>query len=112
MPRRAGPTRLISPLRGRRNVPGTARPGRAGRGRLNGPGTARQGRAGRGGGTGLTALATLYPMALDLDGELVADQVYRVQHVGRGVPGAQGHALEVQSRLGDLRLGDRGVALL
>ena len=35
-----------------------------------------------------------------------------VDHVVGALAGAQGHALEVQRGLGDLRLADRGVALL
>src|SRR5215218_7499401 len=64
------------------------------------------------GGALLAAPAALVAVALDLAGELVGDQVDRVLDLARGLLRAQGHALEMQRRLGHLALGIRGVALL
>ena len=61
---------------------------------------------------GLAAVAALVAVALDLPGELLDDEVQRVVHVRRGVARAQRHPLQVERRLGDLAVGDRGVALL
>ena len=60
----------------------------------------------------LGALAALLAVALDLAAHVLGDHVDRVEHLGRGLAGAQRHALEVERRLGDLAVGDRGVALL
>src|SRR5207245_5117779 len=47
----------------------------------------------------------------DLPGELVRQLVDRVLHVARGLAGSQRPALEMDGRLGDLRVGDRRVPL-
>ena len=57
-------------------------------------------------------MAALVAVALDLPRELVGDQVQRVQHIRRGVAGAQRDALQVQRRLDDVAVGYAGVALL
>ena len=51
-------------------------------------------------------------MALDLAADVLGQLVDRVQHLGRGLVGAQRDTLQVQGRLGDLPVGDRRVALL
>src|SRR5947208_6512228 len=51
-------------------------------------------------------------MALDLAGQLLRAEVDRVDHVPRCVAGPEGHALEMEGDLGDLRIGDCRVALL
>jgi hypothetical protein len=51
-------------------------------------------------------------VALDLDRQLVGAKVDRMDEIRRGVPRAQGHALEVQGDLRHLRIGDRRVSLL
>ena len=65
-----------------------------------------------GGRVGLTAVAEFVAVALHLAGELVHHQVQRVEHLGRGVTGAEGDALQVQRPLGHLAVGDARVGLL
>ena len=55
--------------------------------------------------------AALVAVALHLPGELVRDEVDRVLEVGRCLARPQRDALEVERRLGDLAVGDRGVLL-
>src|SRR4051794_30749384 len=54
----------------------------------------------------------LVAVALDLPGEVFRAEVDGVREVARGLAAAERHPLEVQRRLHDLSLGDRGVALL
>src|SRR4051812_29819395 len=69
-------------------------------------------------GAGLRRLGALAPatalvtVALDLARQILRDEVDRVDHVVGALPGAERHALHVKRDLGDLRLPDRGVALL
>src|SRR5689334_11067914 len=59
-----------------------------------------------------TPLAALLAVALDLPRELLLALVDRVHHVVGGGAGAQRDALQIQRRLGDLAVGDGGIALL
>src|SRR5215207_6487255 len=52
------------------------------------------------------------PVAPDLPFELVRHTVYGRVHVHRGLPGLQDRAVDEEGRLGDLGLGDRGVAFV
>src|SRR3954454_8438709 len=67
-------------------------------------------RAGFGGR--IAARPALVAVPFDLPGELVRDEVDRVPKVGRGLPGAKRYPLQMECRLGDLAVGDRGVLLL
>ena len=51
-------------------------------------------------------------MALDLARQVLTGQVDRVAHVVRALAGPEGHALEVERDLRDLRIADRRIALL
>src|SRR6266511_301360 len=66
----------------------------------------------RGEAAHLGALAPLLTMALHLAPQVLGNLVNRVQHLGGRLPGAEGHPLQVQGRLGHLAVGDRRVALL
>src|SRR5262249_18340415 len=66
----------------------------------------------RGRTLGLVAPSAVHPAVvevLDLAHELVDDLVDRGLHVGRGLSGAQCVSLEVNGRLGHLRVGNRRV---
>src|SRR3954466_6436733 len=56
--------------------------------------------------------AALVVVALDLPGDVIREQVDRVRHVARVLPGAERDSLEVEGRLGHLRDRVRGVAFL
>src|SRR6185312_13971563 len=60
----------------------------------------------------LAPSAALLPMALDLAGELLLDQVDRVPQVARAIVRAQGHTLQSQGGLRHLVVGDGRIALL
>src|SRR4051794_14077886 len=54
----------------------------------------------------------LVAVALDLPGEVLRAEVDRVREVARGLAAAERHPLQVQRRLRNLRLRDRGISLL
>src|SRR4051812_11530655 len=61
---------------------------------------------------GEPAPALLVAVALDLAGQLVGRHVHRLGVARRGVAGAQRRALQPEGDLGDLRVGNRRIALL
>src|SRR5687768_1798963 len=81
-----------------------ARPVEPGAGALRGPFLRRAVR--------LPTAAPLVAVLLDLAGEVLGHQVDRMPHVGGALARAQRHPLQVQGRLGDLRLANGRVALL
>src|SRR5438105_5734635 len=60
----------------------------------------------------LAAVAALVAVALDLACKLLEGEIQRMHNLGRGVACAQRHALQVQGHLGDVAVGNTGVALL
>src|SRR5918998_1253105 len=60
----------------------------------------------------LPAVELAPPVAPDLSLELVAHAIYGGVHIRRSLPGLQDGAVDEEGGLGDLGLGDRGVALV
>src|SRR4051794_24001038 len=60
----------------------------------------------------LGPLAALLAMPLDLTAEVLGHLVDRVQQLGRSLPGAQRHSLQVERRLDDFAVRDARVLLL